>query len=283
MDMERVSAAGLLRDKPAALLQSRLRDFSGLWGNVISLRRLGAGTASGRATITNSTSTIDSLAGMAGRIWHSPVFQVSLLRAGIAGAVVYAAGDALSGALYDGYSFRDQAVSELSAYGSPVRPLAVSFISVQGLLELGFNLGVWEAGKRYRALRWTAGCLLASGILTAPLHPFFPMSSRGMVSGPNDTAHQVITMAFVPLVIGAVVSSAFALPGRFRLYAIGSLVVMAASAAMTGPLMENLATNKPTPGLGAFERVNAYTMFFWIIVLALVLMRRVRAEGRAGT
>ena len=46
-----------------------------------------------------------------------------LLMAGIAAVVVYVIGDLLSAVMYDGYSYIDQAISELSAFGSPVRPL----------------------------------------------------------------------------------------------------------------------------------------------------------------
>jgi len=44
----------------------------------------------------------------------------ALLVAAIASVVVYGLGDLASGLLYDGYSYRDQWVSELSAFGSPV-------------------------------------------------------------------------------------------------------------------------------------------------------------------
>jgi hypothetical membrane protein len=197
-----------------------------------------------------------------------------LLLAGIAAVVVYAVGDVVSGVLYDGYSFRDQAISELSAYGSPVRPLAVGWIALHGLLGLAFSVGVWWSAGPRRALRWTAGLLFAAGVVTAPLHPFFPMSSRGMEAGFNDTMHVVLTMAFVPLMVGAVVASAVALRGWFRLYAIASLVVMAVVAGLTGPLMTSLAESLATPWLGVFERINAYTGFAWTIVLALVLLHR---------
>ena len=43
---------------------------------------------------------------------------------------------------------------------------------------------------------------------------------------------------------------------------------------LTGPLMRALAENRPTPWLGALERVNAYTMHTWTVVLAGVLIRR---------
>lgn len=210
--------------------------------------------------------------------WEGRTARKWLLRAGIGAGAVYAGGDLLSGLLYDGSSFADQAISELSAYGSPVRPLGVAFIAVHGLLGLAFCVGVWMCAAGSRALRWTAAFLFAASVVTAPLHPFFPMTSRGMEPGFNDTMHMVLTMAFVPLVTAAVVTSVFAFRGWFRLYAIASLGVLVVAGGLAGRLMEDIANNLPTPWLGVFERINAYTLFVWMEVLALLLLRRIPSE-----
>jgi hypothetical protein len=206
--------------------------------------------------------------------WPGRQLRTWLLLAGIGAVGVYAVGDLLSGLLYDGYSFKDQAISELSAYGSPVRPLALTWITLHDLLGIAFAVGVWLSAGGSRALRWTAGFLLAANVITTPLHPFFPMSSRGMETGFNDTMHLILTMAFGLFVFGAVAASAVAIRGWFRLYAIASLAVIMAFGGLTGPLMSEIANNQPTPWLGAFERINAYTTFAWMVVLAIVLIRR---------
>ena len=71
--------------------------------------------------------------------WRGPAANKVLLMAGVAAVVVYAVGDVLSGLLYDGYSHTDQAISELSAFGSPVRPLMVTAILTHGVLLLAFG------------------------------------------------------------------------------------------------------------------------------------------------
>jgi hypothetical protein len=145
---------------------------------------------------------------------------------------------------------------------------------MHGLLMIAFSVGVWLCGHGNQPLRWTAGFLFAAQAITLPLHPFFPMSSRGTSTGSNDTWHLGLTMAFSVLIVAAVVASAVAFKGWFRLYAIATVVVMMVFAALTGPVMNGIANGLPTPWLGAFERVNAYTMFAWIVVLAIVLLRR---------
>jgi hypothetical membrane protein len=84
-----------------------------------------------------------------------------LLVAGIVAVGAYAVGDLLSGLLYEGYSFKDQWISELTAFGSPVRPLMVAVILVHGLLLVAFGVGVWRSAD-CRSLRWV-GLLLIGG------------------------------------------------------------------------------------------------------------------------
>ena len=99
--------------------------------------------------------------------------------------------------------------------------------------------------------------------------------ARNGETGFNDTIHAVLTMAFVPLVTAAVVASAFAF--RRMVPALRSRVPGGArrcSRARREAHWKTLPTTRHTRGLGAFERVNAYTLFAWMIVLALALLRR---------
>jgi hypothetical membrane protein len=195
-----------------------------------------------------------------------------LLNAGIAAVIVYAVGDLVSGSLYEGYSFRDQAISELSAFGSPVRPLMVAVIVLHDLLLVAFGVGVWRAADR-RSLRWVGGLFMAVGISGLPTHTVFAMSSRWLEPGFNDTMHQVFTAVFLLLVVPAIILAAVAYRGRFRTYSIVTLVIlmvfgMAASFAIRG-IEENA-----TAWAGGFERVNAYAYLVWLVVLAITVRRR---------
>jgi hypothetical membrane protein len=115
-----------------------------------------------------------------------------LLAAGIAAVVLYGIGDLVSGVLYEGYSFRDQAISELSAFGSPVRRLMVSVILLHGVLVTAFGAGVWRSAQR-ASLRWAGTLLVGSGLIGFPTHTVFAMSSRWMESGVNDTMHIILS------------------------------------------------------------------------------------------
>jgi hypothetical protein len=84
--------------------------------------------------------------------WRGRTATKALLVAGIAAAAVYVAGDALSGLLYEGYSFRDQWISELTARGSSVRPLMLAVMTAHGLLGAALAVGIWRSAGRSRSL-----------------------------------------------------------------------------------------------------------------------------------
>lgn len=194
-----------------------------------------------------------------------------LLWAGVAAVALYVIGDLVSGLLYGGYSFRDQAISELAAFGSPVRPLMVTVILLHNLLLVAFGVGVWRIATR-KSLRWAGLALVAISVTGIPTHTVFAMSSRWMEAGFNDTMHQVFTGIFTVFVVVAIVLSALAYPGWFRRFSIGMLVVLAGFGAASAVAIQGIEENATT-WAGGFERINAYAYFAWLIALAVVLLR----------
>lgn len=201
----------------------------------------------------------------------------ALLVAGIVAvgvyALVYALGDLLAGLLYEGYSFKDQAISELAAFGSPVRPLMVAVVLVHGLLLVAFGVGVWRSADR-RSLRWVGPFLVAAGLVGFPTHTVFAMSSRWMEGGFNDTMHLVLTVVFSLFVFAALVLAAVAYRGWFRLYSIATLLVLPSFGMASSIAMGGIKEHLPTPWAGGFERINAYAYLAWLVVLAVTVMRR---------
>ncbi len=198
----------------------------------------------------------------------------ALLAAGIAAVVIYGLGDLVSGLLYQGYSFRDQAISELSAFGSPVRPLMVTVILIHGLLVLAFGVGVFQSA-RCRSMRWAGLLLIGVGVVGFPTHTVFAMSSRWLTAGFNDTMHIALSGVFSLFVFAAVVLSAVAYRGWFRFYAIATLLVLVVFGAASSFAIRGIAQDS-TPWAGGFERINAYSYFAWLVVLAMILLRRTR-------
>lgn len=216
------------------------------------------------------------------RTWRGLPANRVLLMAGIAAVVVYAVGDVLSGVLYNGYSFRNQAISELSAFGSPVRALMVTAILIHGALLLAFGIGILRVAEQ-RNLRWV-GWLLVAGFFVVGLwsHTIWAMSSRDMATGFNDTMHIALTGVFSLLVVAMMVLSAVAYRGRFRLYSLLTVLVISVFGMASMFAMRGLDQND-TPWAGAFERINAYAYFAWLIVLAVTVMRRELPATRSRT
>lgn len=210
------------------------------------------------------------------RGWRSRTVTKVLLFAGIAAGALYVLGDLVSGLVYNAtrpYSFRDQWISELTALGSPVRPLMVTIITIYGLLLFAFAYGILRAAGEGRSLRWTGLVLILAGVVTFPLHPFFPMSSRWLEPGFNDTMHGIVTFAWIPIILAAVALSAVAYRGWFRLYAIATVVAMTVFGIATGIAIQGIEQND-TPWAGVFERINAYALAAWLGVLAVTVIRR---------
>jgi Protein of unknown function (DUF998) len=199
---------------------------------------------------------------------HSKGVHNLLLLTVFVAVTIYGLGDIGSGLIYTGYSFRDQAISELTAFGSPVRHIMMPIMLVHGGLLAAFGAGLFRLAHS-PGLRWTGLMLGAANVVTLPTHTIWAMSSRGMQTGINDTLHAQTTIAFSLCVGAAMILSAIAIRGWFRPFSLAALGViigcgLAASKAMTGIAEDH------TPWAGAYERINCYVYFLWLVVLALL-------------
>ena len=201
-----------------------------------------------------------------------------LLVCGVLSSLLYLAIDQLAAILHPGYhNFAAQTISELSARGAPTRALVDPLDLAYGALATAFGVGVWNSGRGNRALRVTGGLLIVYGVICMPAPWLFPMNLRG-VGG--DLPHIVATGVLVLFIIGAVVSGAFALGYRFRLYSFATVVTTMAFGALTSVQAKGLVTGEPTPLIGVAERICVGAFLAWVVVLAIVLLR---AEGRERT
>ena len=66
-----------------------------------------------------------------------------LIICGILASLLYIGTDILAGMLWKGYSFTDQAISELLAIDAPTSGLVVPLFTLYDLLLVAFALGVW--------------------------------------------------------------------------------------------------------------------------------------------
>jgi len=209
-----------------------------------------------------------------------------LLASGIAAPLLYAAADILAGMRWEGYSFRDQTISELGAIGAPSRLLfSVLLLVVYGLM-VAFGVGVWKAAGADRRLRAVGGLLVGLGVMALTVGQFAAMHLRGTDQGLAGTMHLVEGLAAMLMLFTAMGIAATALGPRFRLYTIATIVLALGFGAWSALEVPQVEQGLATPWVGVKERIFWYGYQSWFIVLALALLRRrggrARRSPRAG-
>jgi uncharacterized protein DUF998 len=204
------------------------------------------------------------------RLPLSSGMRKSLLACGIAAPLLYAAMVAFVPLGFAGYDSASQTVSELSAIGAPTRLVWVALGTLYSVLVAAFGWGIVSSAGRSRALRVAGSLLLASGLIGL----FWPpMHLRGAESTLTDTLHIVWMAVSGLLTVVAMGFAAGALGRRFRIYSIGSILVLLATSAMTSRDAPNLAANLPTPWMGVWERISITAWMLWLLVFAIALLQ----------
>jgi hypothetical protein len=204
-----------------------------------------------------------------------------LLVCGILSSLLYVAMNVVVPMRWEGYSSLAQTVSELSAIAAPTRSLWVSLAIPYTLLVAAFGVGVCQSADQNRRLRIAGGLLIAYGVvgagwLFAPMHLREALAAGG--STLSDTMHIVFAMVTVAIMLLAIGFSAAALGQRFRLYSIGSMVILAACGALTVPDALRMQANLPTPWVGLWERINIGVFLLWVVALAVAVWPPGHAE-----
>jgi len=197
---------------------------------------------------------------------------------GAASTILYVGLDAVSALIHDGYSYRGQTISELSAVGAETRSLWIPLGLLYSVLVIAGAAGVWASAGQRRALRVVAILLGAVGVIGLVAWPFAPMHQREVLAAGGDTFADTMH-----LVLGGVDTALFLLMmgigaatfgRRFRLYSIATIVAVLVFGALTGMESPKVADNESTPWIGITERIAVFGSMLWISVLALGLLRR---------
>lgn len=199
--------------------------------------------------------------------------QKVLLVCGIMASLLYVAATILGAMVWKGYSSLDQSVSELFAIDAPSRSLVIPLFLAYGVLMIAFGVGVWGSARGKRALRLVGGLMVVDQMRGFAGTLFAPMHLRGVPGTSTDVWHIILTSATVLLILFIIGFGASAFGQRFRLYSIGTLLVLVVFGTLTGLEGPRMAANLPTPWMGVEERLNIFSYMLWVIVLAIGLMR----------
>lgn len=189
--------------------------------------------------------------------------------------MVYAGADLAASVAYEGYSFTDQTISELSAVGAPTRTLWVTLSVVYSLLRIAFGVGIWRLAGRTHKLQIVAVCIAMIGFLGVVAWPFAPIHQREVLasggSSASDTLHVILVAADSLLFVIAAGVGSTAFGKRFRLYSIATILVVLIAGAIAGGQSSEIREGEPTPGIGIWERIAVYGALLWTSALAIRL------------
>lgn len=215
--------------------------------------------------------TISVSTGFSGKV----LFKRILLFCGILASLLYAT--MIVAIQYEGYSIASQTVSELSATGSPTRPLWLPLGITYQILMIMFGLGVWLSAGQDRTLHIVACMILLDYGIASFLWPIASMHSREVLEAGGktfaDTLHIILVTVTVLCNLSAIGFGAFAFGKRFRFYSLVTIMIMLVFGALTGLAAPRVQTNLPTPWVGIWERINILGCLLWIMVLAIILLR----------
>jgi hypothetical protein len=203
---------------------------------------------------------------------HSNNFRNFLLLSGICSSLLYPITDILAGSLYKGYSFNEQAVSELFAIGAPTSRIVVPLLTLCSVFLLAFAIGVWLSSDNKRSMYILAVMIAGNAINSLILWIFFPMHMRGDQKTFTDIMH--IIFAINPFILGSSIFGIFIYRNWFRFYSIVTVLLQIISAIIAFSFVPLLVANQPTPWLGITERISQYGYQLWLLVLTILLLQK---------
>jgi hypothetical protein len=206
-------------------------------------------------------------------------FLQALLLCGIISALLYAAMLIIVPMFWQGYSSASRTVSELSAIGAPSRSLWVALSRLWAVLYAAFGLGVWLTAGPNRALRVVGLVIILSnivGVFWPPMHQREVLAAGGGTL--TDTLHIVWTAMNGVFTLLAMGFGAAALGKPFRNYSIATMLILLAAGALTSLQAPGVNANLPTPWIGVWERINIGVWLLWVVMLAIMLLRRPLAQ-----
>lgn len=201
-----------------------------------------------------------------------------LLLCGVLFPILYAVADALAGLRWEGYSFRDQTISELGAIGAPTRLFFSAFLIPAYLLLVAFGVGVWRSADGRRKVRIAGAMVIAFGAVALAVGQFVPMRPRGVDQGMAGALHLAEGAVEMIVLFTAMGFAAAALGRSFRVYTLVTIAVVLVFGAWVGIDAPRLAAGLSTPWLGVKERVLWYAYELWFLGLAVTLLRHRREE-----
>ena len=223
-------------------------------------------------------------AGVSKETKSSKAVQRALLTCGITSSLFYIAMNIVIPMQWRSYSCVSQTISELSAIDAPTRPLWLPFGIVYALFVVAFGWGVWKSAVGNWPLRIVGGLLFINGIISLfwpPMHQRAVLAAGGGTF--TDTLHIAFSIVTVLLFMLSIGFGAASLGKRFRFYSIATMLILITFGILTALDAPRIQTDSPTPLIGIWERINIGVYMIWVVVLAIILLRREKMRNTINT
>lgn len=226
-----------------------------------------------------SQSVRRGVAGTRRPTWYSGfaahVHPRALVFSGIAMFALYIAMDVVASLRYDGYSYKDQTISELSAIGAPTRNIWLVFSVAYTVLAFAFAFGVLLMAGRRKTVR-AVGWIFLAGAIGGLTWWFGPMHQREVLAADGgtwqDTLHLVAGGISSLVFFSAIGVGMFAFGRAFRWYSILTIGLMLVFGMLMNMDVAEVGNDEPTPWLGIYERIAVEGAMLWEAVFAAMLL-----------
>ncbi len=199
----------------------------------------------------------------------------SLLSCGILAMLWYVAINIFVPTQYPGYDSVSLTVSELSAIDAPTRPLWFVLCIFYSLFFIAFGFGILSSAKGNRKLQVVAAVILFDAVLG-----FFwpPMHKREIIAAGGgtltDTLHLVWAFVHLLLMLLMIGFGAAAFGKGFRIFSAIIVFIFFVFGILTSIDSRGIEAGLPTTYVGIWERINIGAYMIWVIVFALLLLKR---------
>jgi hypothetical protein len=176
---------------------------------------------------------------------------------------------------YPGYDIASQTVSELSAIQAPSRQVWVWLGVFFSLFYIAFGLGIFFSAFESRSLRIVAVVIIFDavfGMFWPPMHRREVIAAGG--GSLTDTLHLVWAFVHLALMLTMIGFGASVFGTGFRIFSSTIVVIFIVFGILTTIESLRLEADLPTPYLGIWERINIAAYMIWVVVFAIMLIRR---------
>ncbi len=195
--------------------------------------------------------------------------------AGIGSTLSYLLADILGHIIYPGYNFVSNAISELSESGSDHRLLFSLILVSSSFMGIVFGINIISNHKfKENKLIFLGGVLLlVMSICTTLTTTIFPMDPVGTEATFPGTMHLVLIELSVIMIFPALILIGIGMKRKYNLKKFRNFTFITVGILVISGGMSPIVIANWEEYMGLIERINVYTYFIWIIVLAILLFK----------